>query len=178
MKKNTYQTLWVKNISKEVIYNFWQQFQEDKLNKILFFDGEMQDFTEFYTWLLAKDKDVRFVANTEGVIKAMYWLNNPLGKSVMIHFCFLKKAFQEQEAIGFYVVKSLLLCRDSKQNYVLSALIGITPKPYRHALQFIKKLGFEQKAEIPELCYFARKNKYITGIVSVLQKEQITKVFD
>lgn len=168
-----YQTLRAKTVSKQVIYNFWKQFQEDKLNSILFYDGEMQDYSAFAAWLSAKDKDARFIASDQGEIKALYWLNNPLGKSVMIHFCFLKSAFCEQKEIGLYVVKSLLFCKDKQGGYVISALYGLTPKPYHHALSFIQKLGFSFVGELPEACYFARKNAFKTGIFSILTREQI-----
>ena len=171
----SYQTLWAKKQPFEVLYGFWKQFQEDKLNSILFYDGEMTDFAAFQTWLQAADKDARFVADADGKIKALYWLNNPLGKSAMIHFCFLRQAFCEQEAIGRYVVKSLLFCRDKRGGYVLSALYGLTPKPYRHALAFIRKLGFRLVAELPEACYFARRTTYKSGIISMLIREQIIK---
>lgn len=170
-----YQTLWAKKQPFDVLYDFWKQFQEDKLNSVLFYDGEMADFASFRAWLLASDKDARFAADLDGKIKALYWLNNELGKSVMIHFCFLRHAFCEQEAIGLYVVKSLLFCQDNKGEYVLSALYGLTPKPYRHALHFIQKLGFRLVAELPGACYFARKNTYKSGIVSILTREQISK---
>ncbi len=81
----------------------------------------------------------------------------------MIHFCFLRKAFGEQEAIGLHVVESLLHCKNGSGEYVLSALIGITPKPYRHALAFIRKLGFRIAAELPQACYFARKTVLTSG---------------
>lgn len=171
----SYQTLRAKKQPFEVLYDFWKQFQEDKLNPILFFDGEMADFASFRAWLLAPDKDARFAAGADGKIKALYWLNNPLGKSVMIHFCFLRSAFCEQEAVGRYVVQSLLFCRDRTGEYVLSALYGLTPKPYRHALTFIQKLGFQLTAELPEACHFARKNTYKNGIVSMLTREQVQK---
>lgn len=173
--ESTYQTLWAKQQPFEVLYSFWKQFQEDKLNLVLFFDGEIADFAGFQTWILAKDKDARFVAGADGKIKALYWLNNQLGKSAMIHFCFLRQAFCEQEEIGRYVVKSLLLCRNERGEYVLSALYGLTPKPYRHALAFIQKLGFRLIAELPEACFFARKNACKNGIISILTREQIPK---
>lgn len=173
--QNSYATFWAKKLPQEILYAFWKQFQEDKLNPVLFYDGEIADFSAFQTWITAKDKDARFVADLDGEIKALYWLNNPLGKSVMIHFCFLRKAFCEQEEIGRYVVKSLLFCTDTKGEYVLSALFGLTPKPYRHALSFIQKLGFRLVGELPAACYFARKKTCKNGIVSILTKEQIPK---
>lgn len=172
---HAYQTLWAKKMPQEKIYGFWQQFQKDRLNPILFYDGEIEDFSAFYVWLLAKDRDARFVAAKDGKIKALYWLNNPLGRSVMIHFCFLRSAFCEQEKIGLYVVKSLLFCTDINGEYVLSALFGLTPKPYRHALSFIRKLGFRLTAELPDACYFARNKSWKNGIISILTREQIPK---
>lgn len=171
--QSSYNTLWAKKMSQEKVYVFWQQFQKDRLNSILFYDGEIEDFSAFYAWLLAKDKDARFVAGLDGEIKALYWLNNPLGKSVMIHFCFLKNAFCEQEKVGLYVVKSLLLCTDTNGEYVLSALYGLTPKPYRHALSYIQKLGFRLVAELPQACYFSRKKTWKNGIISILTREKI-----
>lgn len=171
--QRSYQTLWAKKLPKQTLRNFWEQFQEDKLNSILFYDGEPATFSDFCAWLLAKDKDARFIASEQGEIKALYWLNNPVGKSVMIHFCFLRHAFCEQEEIGLYVVKSLLFSKDRQGEYVVSALFGLTPKPYRHALAFIQKLGFHLAAELPKACYFAQKNIYKNGIFSILTRDKI-----
>lgn len=224
-----YRTLRAKQLSKSAVYDFWQEFQKDKLNPVLFFDGEMPDFEHFYAWLTAGDKDARFVQafcpeGGKGEIKALYWLNNRLGKAVMIHFCFLRRAFCEQEEIGKYVVQSLLFCRQSKNSavpknmspektqsengnantgnrqnkqekqkerekqgeqkeqkeqkeqdeqgeYVLSALIGITPKPYRHALAFIRRLGFTLVCEVPEACFFAEKACCKDAVFSMLTRD-------
>ena len=136
----------------------------------MFYDGEMTDFAAFQTWLQAADKDARFVADADGKIKALYWLNNPLGKSAMIHFCFLRQAFCEQEAIGRYVVKSLLFCRDKRGGYVLSALYGLTPKPYRHALAFIRKLGFRLVAELPEAL---SRNNFLGEMISPIPPHRL-----
>ncbi len=173
MEKICYRTLRAKNAPQETKTEFWEQFQKDRLNPILFFDGEIPDFANFSAWLSAKDKDARFVTGGTGEVKALYWLNNPIGKNAMIHFCFLRKAFGEQEAIGLHVVESLLHCKNGSGEYVLSALVGITPKPYRHALAFIRKLGFRIVAELPQACYFARQNTYKNALVSILTKEEI-----
>ncbi len=183
-EKRQYGTLWAKKIPKSAVYDFWLEFQKDKLNKILFYDGEMPDFEAFYAWLTAKDKDARFIvrggcAENGGCAQgldflALYWLNNPLGKAVMIHFCFLRRAFCEQEEIGLYTVKSLLLCRQNGE-YVVSALLGMTPKPYRHALAFIRKLGFRIAGEVPQACFFARQNKCKDAVFSMLTREFLPK---
>lgn len=183
-KKRHYGTLWAKKIPKSAVYDFWQEFQKDKLNSILFFDGEMPDFEAFYAWLAAKDKDARFIvrgsAQCGGSLPrkedflALYWLNNPLGKAVMIHFCFLRRAFCEQEEIGRYVTESLLLCRHDGE-YAVSALLGMTPKPYRHALAFIRKLGFRIVCEVPQACFFARRNKCTDAVFSMLTRDFLPK---
>lgn len=173
MERTCYQTLRAKSAPQETIIGFWKQFREDRLNPILFFDGEIPDFANFVAWLSAKDKDARFVTDDTGKVKALYWLNNPIGKNAMIHFCFLRKAVGEQEVIGLYVVKSLLHCKNGCGEYVLSALIGITPEPYRHARAFIRKLGFRVVAELPQACYFARQKTYKNALVSILTKEEI-----
>lgn len=188
-----YATRRAKSMPEADIYEFWQRFQEDKLNSILFFDGEMPNFQAFCRWLAAGDKDVRFVTDTAGEIQALYWLNNRFGKSVMIHFCFLRKAFCQREEIGLYVVLGLLFCEEKAlsradgdkirqtpaaeepKSYVLSALIGITPKPYRHALAFIRTLGFCPVCELPEACYFADKKRYVGGAVGILTREGLIR---
>lgn len=196
--REAYVTLRAKQLPEAAVRRFWEEFQKDRLNAVLFFDGEISDFAAFCAWLVSPDKDARFVARktadgTEDLL-ALYWLNNPFGKSVMIHFCFLRRAFALCEEIGAYTVRGLLFCekrkgdkeRDAERNagqktprqaetYVLSALVGITPKPYRHALAFIRRLGFRIAAELPEACYFARKNKYADAAVSIVTREDFLK---
>lgn len=167
-----YATVRAKDMPLENIRLFWETFRKDRLGHIVFYDGAPESFEDFYAWLVRYDKDARFIVGSDGA-KALYWLNNVLGKSVMIHFCFLRAAFAEQTQIGLYTVKSLLTYRDGKGEAAVSCLMGITPKPYRHALAFIQKLGFQIKAEIPLACYFERQGKFKNAVVSLLTEQDI-----
>jgi len=111
----------------------------------------------------------------EDNVLAMYWLNNPLGKALMIHFCYTREAFSEQYAIGEYVVRSLLFTKDEQGEFVISALMGLTPKVYRHALRFIEELGFSLLGILPKSCFFSHKRMYKDGVISVLTRADIMR---
>ncbi len=168
-----YYTLWAKEVDQTILIDFWEKLNSTSIAKITFYEHLPQNFADFYDFINSSQVDVRFVGKFGHGLLAMYWLNNQLGKAVMIHFCVLKHAFIEQVAIGKYVVQSLLLAENNGEK-IISTLFGLTPKAYGHAINFIQKLGFEIMGVLPKSCYFKTKNKYVDGIVSKITKENLT----
>lgn len=96
---------------------------------------------------------------------AFYWMNNFSGRCAAIHFCVLRHAFSQSFDIGKYVCHWIL-----DTGYV-DTLIGITPKVYRAAIKFVKRLGFVEKAAIPKA--FELNGRYIDGILTIKTKEVV-----
>ena len=186
----TYDTLWAKNLDDEVLTKFWDQICAEGVARMTFYEYMPKDSEEFCSWAKGDAQDVRFIINTENrsdvenhtgtnnsenKILAMYWLNNILGKAAMIHFCYIRAAFCEHIEIGEYVVRSLLLTKNEDDDFVVSALMGLTPKVYRHALGFVENLGFSILGVLPKSCLFSEKNSYKDGVISVLTRENIMR---
>ncbi len=167
--QESWQTVWAKNLSDEFLCAFWQKALAQKVAQATFYEYLPPTPEDFCSWV--RGQDLRFIQNYQGEAIAMYWLNNPLGKAVMIHFCFLKEAVAHREAVGRYVTKGLLEAKINGE-YVVSALMGITPKKYRHALNYIKILGFELVAELPEACFFSQKKRYEGAVISILTRNK------
>ncbi len=169
-----YYTVWGKEVEKGILMDFWHKFSNSSLAKATFYEYMPESFAEFLAFVQSKHQDVRFVGKINGNLVGMYWLNNRLGKAVMIHFCILKEAINQQLPMGNYVVSSLLQAKEDDK-YVISALIGLTPKIYRHATDYIQKLGFEIVAVLPDSCYFQTKNKFVEGVVSMLTLKNLNQ---
>ena len=168
-----YRTLRARGLDDEILCEFWEKLTAEGVAQMTFYECMPSSPYDFCLWAKGASQDVRLIEDEFGEILAMYWLNNPLGKSAMIHFCYVRAAFLEQNAIGKYVVRSLLLTTDADGAFVLSALMGITPKVYRHALKFIKDLGFSLFGVLPKSCYFSETKKHRDGVISVLTRENL-----
>lgn len=185
---NMYKTLRIKDMPEEQLKLFWKILQESNVGRMTFYEYMPSTTEEFCKWAREKNKDLRFIVSHNYVIeqtkfitsedvqkyfRAMYWLNNPLGKSIMIHFCFLKHAFAEQDAVGNYVVSGLLETKNPQGEFVLDALMGVTPCVYRHAIGYIKKLGFSILGRLPNACFFEEKQRYKDAYLSLLTRDTI-----
>ncbi len=164
-----YYTVWAKEVDKNILMDFWTQLSASKMAKITFYEYLPKNAEEFVDWANSDSLDLRLVGNQNNQLIAMYWLNNLLGKMAMIHFCIQKNAVGEQIELGNYVTQSLLSAKDEKNEFIISGLMGHTPKSYRHALNFIQKIGFQITLTLPKSCYFQEKNKYVDGVISVLK---------
>lgn len=201
-----YTTLYARSVARDYIRCFGDMLVTDGLLHCVFYDNYPSTSDEFQTWSTANGQDLRFIENSRGDMCGMYWLNNCLGKTAMIHFCYLKNYFYDQENIGLYVVRGLLNARSIKplsdnrmedgdlkfdlekdradktsgngdmfgsagEEFVLSALFGLTPKIYRHVFPFLDKLGFRRQLVVPQSCYFAKRERYVDGVLSMLTRE-------
>lgn len=166
-----YQTYWARRMDEAALKAFWEELTASNLERSIFYEYCPKSGDDFCLWTKSPSQDVRFVTDNSGKILGMYWLNNMLGKSVMIHFCFLREAFSLQEEIGKYVVKGLMEAKDAQGDYVISALMGLTPKVYRHVFPFIYDLGFKRIGILPKSCHFRDKNTYYDGVLTMLTRE-------
>ena len=131
---------------------------------------------------------------------AFCWLNNFSGRGAMIHFCVLNEGRERAEAIGRFVVRALLLARQNRPvprelltadgpeaahllaaaaaapgPYCLDALFGLTPAPFRHALDFVRRLGFQEKGRLPHALTIRRNNRVraVPGVLTCVVREYL-----
>lgn len=106
------------------------------------------------------------VYTPDGELCAASWVNGFMGKSAWIHFVVFEEYREHMVYIGKKVVARFF---DTKQ---FDSLCGLTPSVYRHALNYIQKLGFSISGlKAKSACYIERKNRYVDGVFSTLKKE-------
>lgn len=59
------------------------------------------------------------------------------------------------------------------ENYGATAIIGICPKPNRHAWKLARACGFSVFGDIPGACFFARKKKCVPGVLVLATPESV-----
>ena len=131
---------------------------------------------------------------------AFCWLNNFSGRGAMIHFCVTANGRERAEGIGRFVTRSLLLSRPRRAAdralltvegpaavrllslavtepgpYCLDALFGLTPAPFRHALAFVRGLGFREKGRLPHALTIRRNGgeRTVPGVLTCLTREDL-----
>ncbi|MCD8106422.1 MAG: hypothetical protein LUE20_00445, partial [Oscillospiraceae bacterium] len=50
-----------------------------------------------------------------------------------------------------------------------------TPKPNRHMLDILSACGYTRIVELPEACWYERKNKFVDCVVSVATRQSLLK---
>ena len=56
-----------------------------------------------------------------------------------------------------------------------AGVVGICPVPNRHAWRLAEACGFRVLGRLPGACFYARKGRYVDGVLVVLGREKITK---
>ena len=137
--------------------------------------------------------DVQLPQNIRGNAPlAFCWLNGHSGKTAMIHFAVFKNALHKAREIGLFATRMLLFASPEKpasfefcagiqpapattKEYCLDTLLGLTPKPFRHALNFIELLGFKRLCTIPQsiLLNNQGQKKICAGVLTQLTRKDL-----
>ncbi|MCP4455809.1 MAG: hypothetical protein GY809_30490 [Planctomycetes bacterium] len=138
------------------------------LEDILFYD---RGITSVEDWMSFTSQEAWLVQVKDGAggpsPVAMFWLTGFMGRSAQIHFCTFKAAGDDRLRVGLTSMEWL------RRTGVLDSVYGCTPEPYRHAIKFIKKIGFELRGTLPGACHLAKYDKHVPGVVSVLDLSKI-----
>lgn len=91
------------------------------------------------------------------------WIDTFNGKTAFVHFSTYAGAEHN-------TVRSMVDVLDWAFNVgQRTTVFGITPKPYRHVFKAVTgPAGFEVILEEPEMCYIAKRDKYVSGIITRL----------
>ena len=152
----------VNTITNDDISMVWERIEAERLAKVVFYDGYINDLAAFADWVRRPTNHFGFVYDNLTPL-AVFWVNNHSGLAGMIHFAFFKAGRLRRLDVGRFVLD---MCFKGG----LSALYGLTPVLYTGAVEFIQALGFKLLGRLPDSCEFRRGNKtiYRDGVLSLI----------
>ncbi len=140
------------------IYN---SMLNENLLKVFFYDRQDIDFAEFKGYCSSKSRYFYYYHHNN-IPLAIAFLNGFTGLCALSHFCFFKSAYANKNQIAKHWLNQV--CNEK----ALTCLVGITPKPYKHAINFALSHGYEQIGTLEKSCAMHRNNriKYVDGILT------------
>lgn len=169
-------------LSREGVHTFtrvrmaclWNSLEEEGKIPFLFYDGETRDQQDYFEFMSSPDVYSYVVYDKTGEIPlATYFVNDFIGRAGKMHFCFLNAGIEHRYAIGIETCNFLLRAGG------ISALVGITPKPFRHAWQFALNVGFQKMGILPAACRLARlsgggnRDSHVDAVVTLCTPETL-----
>lgn len=156
---------------------FWLM-QDCGLDRIIFHDSADQATISDWrrvtapgiAWLVRVHDNDAVVIDANGnrpALAAVAWLNSWIGRSAMVHFAVFRPWREEAVHIG----RSFL--HWAFGTGCIDSLYGVTPKTYRHALEFVQRLGFHAETALPGACHLARQERHVPGIISICTPETL-----
>lgn len=139
--------------------HIYDQMQEEGLLNVFFYDGVPQ--RAWFAGLNFGMTDMLFAAYDNKDLLGFARINNITGLSGLMHFCFFEAGKDIAPAIA-----------DDLHNILaeggMRSLLGITPKPYRHAIKFAESVGFVRVGVLPGACKMVNHGgKYVDGVITV-----------
>jgi hypothetical protein len=151
-----------RDMTEDELIQLFVRCESEGLVEAVFYDGYVKTVNDWLALIDSQPTIVVKVERPDGELGGFWWLNGFVGKSAMLHFCWYGKDLEAKKEM---TRQSVLWLAKKK---VLKSMYGITPKHYRHVLKFIEELGWELRGPVQGACYFARKDKYVNGIISVI----------
>ena len=146
---------------------FWNDMEQDGLLPFVFYDGLTDNYSDYIHFMSDPAVACYYAYDAAGRAVASCWLNNYIGLAAQIHFVFLRHVGDSALDIARATVAHIL------RPGIISALYGITPKPYRHAWHFARQVGFKVMGEVPGVCWVARRKQYYPGVFTLLTKPDV-----
>ena len=147
----------------------WDQLEVEGWLPFLFYDGQTRDRQDYIEFMSSPDvySYVVYDPHDHENPLATYFVNGFTGRAAELHYCFLNAGLPHKQAIGIETTNFLL------RSGGLSALIGITPKPFRHAWKFALEVGFRKVGILPSACYLKTSGRYVDAVVSLCTPETL-----
>ena len=148
----------------------WHQLSTEGKDSWLFYDAGVRDSLDYIDFMTDPAVFAYLVCDHDGKTPlATYFVNNFIGNAGTMHFSFFDAGLSRSKAIGIDTCNFLL------RNGGLSALIGITPKPFRHAWKFATSVGFVQKAILPQACYLkgVGQTRLVDAVITLCTTETL-----
>lgn len=146
------------------------QLQSEGLAKVLLYDQE----PTLAAWLVLTSPQTAWfglVFLGDNPAPAGLWLFNGFsGKSAFVHFAIFRGYEAEAVRLCRYVARWAL------KSGKLTAILGLTPSVYRHALAVARATGFKEQCRVPDACYIRRCDRYVPGVVNMLTLKNLNEV--
>ncbi len=161
-----YRMIHKKYLQKDQILQAYDMLVEEGKLPFLFYDGGVQSFEGFLNWVTAPTNWFVIGYDAKAVPVGLFWLNGFQARTAQFHFAL----FDTSEG-------KIEVCQDAlewlKEQDFLDSVYGLTPKPFFPVMRLFRKVGFEIRGELPGACYMSSKDKYVPGIISVLDFNHI-----
>ena len=177
------ESLWAKkaaDMNALALFDVYRLMENDGLVETVFYPGGVTGPVAFVEFAIADGIELRTVYHGYDVV-GVVWLSYAQGRACMVDFCILRRFWEHQREIGIWTVRQYLEpVNPATGKPYLSALYGLTPAVYRHAISFIKSLGFRILGKIPGACEFKGKDGPVfrDAVVSVLTLQDIKNVIN
>lgn len=158
------------SLTEDDFANLWTQLIKEEKDTALFYDGQVNCFPDYLEFMTAPDVFAYAVYFTDKTPAAVFFVNNFMGKSAMMHFAYFDAGLSCRHAIGIEATRFLL-------SGDLHALIGLTPRPFRHAWKFATEVGFQVvDPALPQACLLKRPDgalRYVDGVLTVIKRDNL-----
>lgn len=139
--------------------HIYDRMQAEGLLDVFFYDG-----VPAKTWFEGLNfglTDLLYAAYDDTELLGFARINNLTGRSGLMHFCFFEAGKDIAPAIA-----------DDLHSFLaeggMKSLLGITPKPYRHAIRFAESVGFVRCGVLPGACKMANHGgRIVDGVITV-----------
>lgn len=156
------------NVAAPFAQEFWLNL-DDKTRRAMIWDVPMDMRCKALQdcWLRADYVGLAWTGSKASPSMAC-WLTaiGPGSRCAMAHFCYAKEARPLAMKIGGKMLE--LIAGESG----FQSLLGLLPATYRHAVKFVRRLGFEHAARISKACPLAGRGT-VDGVLATMNLEAI-----
>lgn len=156
------------NVAAPYAQEFWLNL-DDKTRRAMIWDVPMDMRCKALQdcWLRADYVGLAWTGSKASPSMAC-WLTaiGPGSRCAMAHFCYAKEARPLAMKIGRKMLE--LIAGESG----FQSLLGLLPATYRHAVKFVRRLGFEHAARISKACPLAGRGT-VDGVLATMNLEAI-----
>lgn len=147
------------------IGHIYDSMDREQLLRVFYYAGNCPSKEEFIQQWSSPQFFV-YAAYRQDNLLGLLLLNNFTGLSALSHLCYFKAGLDEKLEIA---KECMGILRDGG----MASLVGLTPKPYRHAINFALSVGYKKVGELQGACYMASHDKYVDGIITTLNLKEI-----
>ena len=152
-------------ITPDRLSQIWDTLEDEERVPWLFYDGLTANKEDYIRFMCDPQVYAYAVYDHNGETPlATYFVNNFVGDAAMMHYCFFMAGQDRRYEIGIDTCNFLL------RNSGISALIGLTPRPFRHAWRYALRCGFRVLGVIPRICKLEAvggKPRLVDGVLTL-----------
>lgn len=139
-----------------------------------FYDGYVRNTKDFVKFV--KNNEMYFVKlDREDV--GFFWLSKFSQKSSFVTYCLYKKFWGKKAlTISKFCIDFILNRRDSRGEYLLDVVLGLTPTTNKLAIKLLMKIGMTVVGKIPGILYNAKEHMSVDGLFSYKQRNGKSKI--